>query len=152
MKRRLYCTLFWNILCKRQHNIFIDKIVPHSPSFLNMDDVHKLKYILSIDCPPEVIYQETYALRELQSTASNWWSNMIYVWETIELLVNLSVLYFGLYVFASHTVIHHVFMWFASICYDSCTFCETYFCVSPIKIVNLESNGRNLAHSEHHDF
>ena len=66
----------------RQRNLFIDKIVPRSPSFPNLDDVQKLKYIVDLDCPPEVISQcckfvaEIYALRERQSTANNWWSNM----------------------------------------------------------------------------
>ena len=39
----------------RQRNLFIDKIVSRSPSFPNLNDVQKLKYIVDLDCPPEVI-------------------------------------------------------------------------------------------------
>ena len=61
----------------RQRTFFIDKIVSRSPSFPNLDDVQKLKYIVDLDCPPEIINQcckfiaEIYALRERQSTANS---------------------------------------------------------------------------------
>ena len=61
----------------RQCNLFIDKIVSCSPSFPNLNDVQKLKYIVDLECPPEVINQcckftaEIYALRECQNTANS---------------------------------------------------------------------------------
>ena len=70
--------IFERILVIVGGGISCDKIVSRSPSFPNLDDVQKLKYIVDLNCPPEVINQcckfiaEIYVLRERQSTANSW--------------------------------------------------------------------------------
>ena len=115
----------------RQRNLFIDKIVSRSPSFPNLDDVQKLRYIVDLNCPPEVINQcckfiaEIYALRERQSTANSWWSNITYVLEIIYLLVSIIWVFFVLVFWSSyltlsstHAVHLDIRVIFLYVCYD----------------------------------
>ena len=138
----------------RQRNLFIDKIVSRSPSFANLDDVQKLRYIVDLDCPPEVINQcckfiaEIYALRERQSTANSWWSNITYILEIINLLVSIIWVFFVLVFWSSYltlsstNVVHlDIRVIFLYVCYDLCVLLVklTSVLVMQIKILNLEN-------------
>ena len=138
----------------RQRNLFIDKIVSRSPSFPNLDDIQKLKYIVDLKCPPEVINQcckfiaEIYALTERQSTANSWWSNITYVLEIIYLLVSIIWVFFVLVFWSSYltlsstNVVHlDIRVIFLHVCYDLYVLLVklTSVLVMPIKILNLES-------------
>ena len=142
-------------LYDRQRNLFIDKIVSRSPSFPNLDDVQKLKYIADLNCPPEVINQcckfiaEIYALRERQSTANSWWSNITYVLEIIYLLVSIIWMFFVLvfwfsYLTLSSTNVVHldIRVIFLYVRYDLYALLVklTSVLVMPIKILNLEKS------------
>ena len=136
----------------RQRNLFIDKIVSRSPSFPNLDDVQKLKYIVDLDCPPEVINQcckfiaEICALRERQSITNSWWSNITYVLEIIYLLVSIIWVFFVLVFWSSNltlssTNVVHLDnrVIFLHVCYDLYDLLVklTSVLVMPIKILNL---------------
>ena len=120
---------------------------------LSLDDVQKLKYIVDLNCPPEVINQcckfiaEIYALRERQSTANSWWSNITYVLKIIYLLVSIIWVFFVLVFWSSYltlsstNVVHlDIRVIFLYVCYDLYVLLVklTSVLVMPIK-KNLES-------------
>lgn len=65
----LRCSKFTN-----ERDTFITSILPYTPTFISMDDINRLRYILGLHCPPEVIshcckyVSGIYSLREKEQS------------------------------------------------------------------------------------